>query len=96
PGWGEVFDGGLDHVGLLGSNRNFYGYRYWQNHIICFRQHHAVGTTGFEPATSRSQSARSTKLSYVPRSGLRSEEHTSELQSRFDLVCRLLLEKKKK
>src|SRR5437868_11075728 len=24
------------------------------------------------------------------------EEHTSELQSRFDLVCRLLLEKKKK
>src|SRR5438067_7514596 len=27
---------------------------------------------------------------------MRSEEHTSELQSRFDLVCRLLLEKKKK
>src|SRR5438067_3683731 len=30
-------------------------------------------------------------LQIVPRS----EEHTSELQSRFDLVCRLLLEKKK-
>src|SRR6266513_4709379 len=29
-----------------------------------------------------------------PGSG-RSEEHTSELQSRFDVVCRLLLEKKK-
>src|SRR2546421_1149350 len=28
--------------------------------------------------------------------GPRSEEHTSELQSRSDLVCRLLLEKKKK
>src|SRR5438309_3161034 len=27
--------------------------------------------------------------------GLRSEEHTSELQSQFHLVCRLLLEKKK-
>src|SRR2546421_8121229 len=27
--------------------------------------------------------------------GIRSEEHTSELQSRSDLVCRLLLEKKK-
>src|SRR5699024_11422202 len=27
---------------------------------------------------------------------IRSEEHTSELQSRFDLVCRLLLEKKKR
>src|SRR2546421_9365345 len=34
----------------------------------------------------------------VPRSRSppRSEEHTSELQSRSDLVCRLLLEKKKK
>src|SRR5699024_11776747 len=32
--------------------------------------------------------------SSMPRE--RSEEHTSELQSRFDLVCRLLLEKKKK
>src|SRR5207249_10956904 len=29
------------------------------------------------------------------RARARSEEHTSELQSRFDLVCRLLLEKKK-
>src|SRR5689334_24811993 len=28
--------------------------------------------------------------------GIRSEEHTSELQSQFHLVCRLLLEKKKK
>src|SRR5438132_9946012 len=30
------------------------------------------------------------------RNRLRSEEHTSELQSHSDLVCRLLLEKKKK
>src|SRR5207248_5230454 len=30
------------------------------------------------------------------RGGERSEEHTSELQSPYDLVCRLLLEKKKK
>src|SRR5437868_8262310 len=29
-----------------------------------------------------------------PRETMRSEEHTSELQSRFDVVCRLLLEKK--
>src|SRR5438874_9789006 len=34
--------------------------------------------------------------SYTPGSSRRSEEHTSELQSRRDLVCRLLLEKKKK
>src|SRR5437867_12765111 len=32
----------------------------------------------------------------APRSRRRSEEHTSELQSPYDLVCRLLLEKKKK
>src|SRR5690606_41561733 len=31
----------------------------------------------------------------VPSAGARSEEHTSELQSRENLVCRLLLEKKK-
>src|SRR5438105_12991953 len=33
--------------------------------------------------------------SNVARRRRRSEEHTSELQSRVDLVCRLLLEKKK-
>src|SRR5699024_12203645 len=32
-------------------------------------------------------------LIHWPPGGNRSEEHTSELQSRFDLVCRLLLEK---
>src|SRR5690554_7753820 len=32
----------------------------------------------------------------LPRAVVRSEEHTSELQSRPHLVCRLLLEKKKK
>src|SRR5947207_6985529 len=34
-------------------------------------------------------------VSATASSGLRSEEHTSELQSHSDLVCRLLLEKKK-
>src|SRR6266550_9104420 len=33
---------------------------------------------------------------HSPASNARSEEHTSELQSRLHLVCRLLLEKKKK
>src|SRR5207249_9610817 len=33
---------------------------------------------------------------HLERRDVRSEEHTSELQSRFDLVCRLLLEKKNK
>src|SRR2546421_5921798 len=45
-------------------------------------------TRGFAPCLRR----RSAKA-HEPK---RSEEHTSELQSRSDLVCRLLLEKKKK
>src|SRR5438874_6155563 len=50
------------------------------------------------------RAARGSPLSHKQQSGIqfrargtefRSEEHTSELQSRRDLVCRLLLEKKK-
>src|SRR2546421_9359216 len=37
-----------------------------------------------------------TRPARAANSATRSEEHTSELQSRSDLVCRLLLEKKKK
>src|SRR2546422_3419092 len=36
------------------------------------------------------------QMSFRPREKARSEEHTSELQSRLHLVCRLLLEKKKR
>src|SRR6266511_5586336 len=36
------------------------------------------------------------RLADLPPRPVRSEEHTSELQSRENLVCRLLLEKKKK
>src|SRR5438034_6397087 len=48
---------------------------------------------------SRRDSSRGSKGYARNRSGryfVRSEEHTSELQSHSDLVCRLLLEKKKK
>src|SRR5207249_7538016 len=45
--------------------------------------------TGYMPQYSGCRLGKLTKI-------CRSEEHTSELQSRFDLVCRLLLEKKKK
>src|SRR5438874_5332776 len=45
----------------------------------------------------RSIGVRTGLLPPLPRVGqFRSEEHTSELQSRRDLVCRLLLEKKKR
>src|SRR2546421_7056341 len=42
------------------------------------------------------KSSRSHRFQSTSVPVLRSEEHTSELQSRSDLVCRLLLEKKKK
>src|SRR5206468_12393838 len=50
---------------------------------------------GITRSISRSRSSRSLG-SRALRNAARSEEHTSELQSRSDLVCRLLLEKKKK
>src|SRR5438874_9934690 len=64
-------------------------------------------TTLFRSVTARCPSSGSSTScpaasTYASRSGsqratrTRSEEHTSELQSRRDLVCRLLLEKKKK
>src|SRR5690625_6084573 len=47
--------------------------------------------------TERTSSRDSAKFSsFSVRNLLRSEEHTSELQSRGHLVCRLLLDKKKK
>src|SRR5699024_12857881 len=60
---------------------------------------------GFEEAEAHANSFRNmiNELKEISSSeeiklldNFRSEEHTSELQSRFDLVCRLLLEKKKK
>src|SRR5204863_3830290 len=48
------------------------------------------------PARLRDQTMRGCRGSVRSRRRARSEEHTSELQSRRDLVCRLLLEKKKK
>src|SRR5256885_7082319 len=59
-------------------------------------------TTLFRSATAAGVSARAywpARLqlkAVVPSSCRRSEEHTSELQSPCNLVCRLLLEKKKK
>src|SRR5438105_11482263 len=53
-----------------------------------------AGKTAFLQALHKSRSVDSSD-SFAPVSD-RSEEHTSELQSRVDLVCRLLLEKKKK
>src|SRR5207247_7632685 len=65
----------------------------------------AFTTPGISPfsAIPRKQILHIWNLRIYPRArvypqipDVRSEEHTSELQSRVDLVCRLLLEKKKK
>src|SRR3712207_7241012 len=58
-----------------------------QRHHPCPREHHEVGA---EDARDRAGRADQRDVR-----GGRSEEHTSELQSRQYLVCRLLLEKKK-
>src|SRR5699024_11398933 len=47
------------------------------------------------PVRMNANTIRNMGLATTMEAGMRSEEHTSELQSRFDLVCRLLLEKKK-
>src|SRR5689334_24686478 len=54
-------------------------------------------TTLFRSRSARSADRRRAPAAGAPRaaSPARSEEHTSELQSQFHLVCRLLLEKKK-
>src|SRR5204862_8074663 len=59
------------------------------------------GPRGQGDGEADEESADVTHKDLLPMSGAhvttpRSEEHTSELQSRRDLVCRLLLEKKKK
>src|SRR5687768_17981333 len=69
-----------------------------------FRSHIAVATAIFPKGTRGSQLDSFARrplweagLDYAHGTGHgRSEEHTSELQSRLHLVCRLLLEKKKK
>src|SRR5690348_18060490 len=49
-----------------------------------------------DPLTGQLAPVRTSTTAAPPVSALRSEEHTSELQSPVHLVCRLLLEKKKK
>src|SRR5207249_11145377 len=57
-------------------------------------QHSKPRTAHFSRTSTRMGTARRRLRSVICHVPLRSEEHTSELQSRFDLVCRLLLEKK--
>src|SRR2546426_7230517 len=58
----------------------------------------ATGSAATMPASRSSSWSRYTRRRrrYSSKGAARSEEHTSELQSPCNLVCRLLLEKKKK
>src|SRR3712207_8314318 len=55
-----------------------------------------AGPRDAEPTATETVTERVTETERVEVAAPRSEEHTSELQSRQYLVCRLLLEKKKK
>src|SRR5438874_9252795 len=59
------------------------------------RRHSGVQFRSCRLAEDRHQTCRR-RRAFCGKLRWRSEEHTSELQSRRDLVCRLLLEKKKK
>src|SRR2546429_558517 len=72
-------------VKLLGALQVFKIKLY--SHKLCGKIAHKFS----RPVSDRSPA----RQSGVSRFGKRSEEHTSELQSRLHLVCRLLLEKKK-
>src|SRR3712207_7715114 len=56
----------------------------------------AGGASGLDAASFTADAVFSPGMAGVLAFSFRSEEHTSELQSRQYLVCRLLLEKKKK
>src|SRR2546421_3039893 len=65
--------------------------------ISCSRSSPAWASTGSSGGRASPGSHRRLEVWLFPLLRLdRSEEHTSELQSRSDLVCRLLLEKKKR
>src|SRR5699024_11307923 len=86
---------------FLLAQRNYYGEVEGAKKMM----NECDGVLFFEPTTEEDDelinssviSARKDIINYkIVKKKVRSEEHTSELQSRFDLVCRLLLEKKKK
>src|SRR5690625_7930659 len=71
--------------------------------LLCYRDHrdlHSFPTRRSSDLGQTRRAGRRVRILPPPMRGVgefaRSEEHTSELQSRGHLVCRLLLEKKKK
>src|SRR2546422_5175317 len=94
----EVANQNVESPGLPGctleSPRNA-GIRAQANeHPVCVGESSCPATT--RPAETKNAISAGSASAVHLNSTWRSEEHTSELQSRLHLVCRLLLEKKKK
>src|SRR5688572_31198368 len=66
-----------------------------EQHLLALLERPGEGALGVGRGAHRAAAAADERLE-VGRGVHRSEEHTSELQSQSNLVCRLLLEKKKK
>src|SRR5688572_30940737 len=60
-----------------------------------FRSQNLKIARAFSPMTDNERTTYERTVAHDAMDGRRSEEHTSELQSQSNLVCRLLLEKKK-
>src|SRR5207249_10478707 len=69
--------------------------RFGGHHVRHSARGHGDDLASPRPAASGRRGVPACPDVQAARGNGRSEEHTSELQSRFDLVCRLLLEKKK-
>src|SRR5687768_17983121 len=88
---GESFGSTADTIGEVVFNTSLTGYQEiatdpsYRFQIVVMTYPH-IGNYGVEKQVAQSDE---------PQVAGRSEEHTSELQSRLHLVCRLLLEKKK-
>src|SRR2546429_2885575 len=95
--------GGYDAAEANAGDNKFqdYGHSHWHNSLIWGEELHNIGIVGPGLIYGRGLSrgaGHDTPRAEAPGVGnkaIRSEEHTSELQSRLHLVCRLLLEKKK-
>src|SRR5438132_8451673 len=92
------YDRNLAQSTALGSKIALSVFRPWSDQLYFFGQltTHLEKADSGPPATAIEIDNFIINWTPARLSTLRSEEHTSELQSHSDLVCRLLLEKKKK
>src|SRR5699024_7563708 len=99
---GGTFDVSLLEIGegvvevRATSGDNHLGGDDWDERIVDWLADKFKSSNGIDLKKDKMALQRIEEAAEKAKIELRSEEHTSELQSRFDLVCRLLLEKKKK